>query len=165
MDVLLLTGAPAAGKTTVARLLADRLARSAMVDVDAVRAMVRRGHVAAWYRGEGTAQHRLGVRNAGLLARNFVEAGYTVVIADLVTEETLPRYRAGLAGLPVRLVRLLPTLEEAQRRNRDRGLWVQPDRVEALYAQQAAFADADETLDTTSTSAEAVAALLALVLG
>ena len=165
VDVLLLTGPPAAGKTTVARLLADRLARSALVDVDAVRAMVRGGHVAAWYPGEGTAQHRLGVRNACLLTRSFVEAGYTVVIADLLTEETLPLYRAGLAGLAVRLVRLLPTLEEAQRRNRDRGLWVQPERVASLYAQQAQFAGADETLDTTSVSAEAVAALLAPVLG
>jgi hypothetical protein len=136
-----------------------------VVDVDAVRAMVRRGHVAAWYPGEGTAQHRLGVRNACQLTRTFVDAGYTVAIADLLTEETLPLYRAGLAGLAVRLVRPLPTLEEAQRRNRERGLWVQPERVASLYAQQAQFAGADETLDTTSVSADAVAALLAPVLG
>jgi chloramphenicol 3-O-phosphotransferase len=164
-DVLVLTGPPAAGKTTVAQAVADRLERAAVVEVDALRAMVRRGHVAAWYPGEGTAQHRLGARHACLLARGFVGAGFKVVVADLLTEETLPLYRAGLAGLPVRVVRLLPSLEEAQRRNRARGRWVTPARVALLYAQQAALAFVGETLDTTALPAAAVAARLAPLLG
>jgi chloramphenicol 3-O-phosphotransferase len=165
VDVLVLTGPPAAGKTTVAQAIADRLERAAVVDVDALRALVRRPHVAVWYPGEGTAQHRLGVRNACLLARSFAGAGYKVVVADLLTEETLPVYRAGLDGLRVRVVRLLPSLEEAQRRNRARGLWVAPARVALLYAQQAALVFACETLDTTATPPAAVAARLAPVLG
>ena len=164
-DVLLLTGPPATGKTTVAGAVADRVDRCAVVDVDALRALVRGGHVAAWYPGEGTAQHCLGVRHACLLARSFVGAGFKVVVADLLTDETLPLYREGLAGLAVRVVRLLPSLEEAQRRNRARGRWVTPARVALLYAQQAALAFAGETLDTTATPAAAVAARLALLLG
>ncbi|HET7769338.1 MAG TPA: hypothetical protein VFN74_11240, partial [Chloroflexota bacterium] len=61
--MLLLTGPPAAGKSTVGRLVAEGLERSALVDADQVRAMVRRPHVAPWYEGEGTAQLRLGASN------------------------------------------------------------------------------------------------------
>lgn len=163
--VLILTGPPAAGKNTVGRAVADRLERSALVDVDQVRAMVRRGGVATWYEGEGVAQHRLSVRNACQLARNFVADGFKVVILDFLTDDTLPRYRSALAGLGVRIVRLLPSLEAAQRRNRERGLWVQPDRIALLYAQIAAFSRADETIDNSRVPPEALADGLAAVLG
>jgi hypothetical protein len=65
----------------------------------------------------------------------------------------------------VRVARLLPSLEETQRRNHEWGRWVAPARVAALSAQQAARACADETLDTTALPAAAVAARLAPFLG
>ena len=160
LDVLLLTGPPAAGKSTVGRLVADGLVRSALIDADQVRAMVRRPHVAPWYEGEGTAQLSLGARNTCRLARGFVEAGYKVVALDFLSGETLGLYRSGLVGLAVRVVRLLPTLEEAQRRNRERGLWVMPDRVESLYAQIATLRGVDETIDNTGLGAPALADVL-----
>ena len=42
---------------------------------------------------------------------------------------------------------------------------MQPERVAALYAQQAAFAGADETLGTAALPATAVTALLVPLLG
>jgi hypothetical protein len=165
VDVLVLTGPPAAGKNTVGRLVADRLARSTLVDADQVRAMVRRPHIAPWYEGEGTAQLRLGVRNTCQLARAFVAEGYAVIALDFLTEETLGIYRAELASLRPRIVRLLPTLDEAQRRNRERGLWVQPDRVDSLYAQIATLDGVDETIDNTDVDAAALAEELSALVG
>jgi hypothetical protein len=52
------------------------------------------------------------VRHACLLARSFVGAGYKVVVADLLTDETWPRYREGLDGLAVRV--LFPSVGRVQ---------------------------------------------------
>ena len=127
------------------------------MDADQVRAMVRRPHVAPWYEGEGMAQLRLGASNTCRLARGFVEAGFQVVALDFLTEETLRLYRRALGGLGLRVVRLLPTLEAAQRRNRERGLWVAPDRVESLYVQMAGLSGVDETIDNTEIGAAVLA--------
>ena len=162
--ILILTGPPAAGKNTIADALAERLERCAVVDVDQVRWMVRQPHVAVWYDGEGTAQHHLGVQNACLLARSFFESGYTVIILDLLTDQTLPQYRAALAGRALRIVQLLPRLEEVQRRNEARGQWVKPERVTALWAQQVAFNGWDERIDTTDLAPDDVAQRLTLLL-
>ena len=51
---LLLTGGPAAGKSTTARRLADGLPLAAVVDVDDVRQLVTSGHVAPWQGDQGT---------------------------------------------------------------------------------------------------------------
>ena len=82
-----------AGRKTLFRpeTAAPRLAALAIVVVPGVGVALRRldaslAAVAAW-----------GVRHVRLLARSFVGAGFTVVVADLLTAETLPRYRAGPA--------------------------------------------------------------------
>ena len=144
--------------------MADRLERCAVVDADQVRAMVRRPHVAPWYEGEGASQLLLGARHACQLARSFVAEGFKVVVLDFLTDATLPVYRSGLDGVAMRIVRLLPRLEETQRRNRERGLWVRPERVESLYAQVAALGGTDETIDNTDVEAATLADRLAPVL-
>ena len=67
----------------------------------------------------------------------------------------------GWGAWPCRSCRPLSSLAEAQRRNRERGLWVAPARVAAPYPQQFAFASAGETLDTAALPAAAAAARLA----
>lgn len=62
--ILLLTGPPVAGKSTLGPLIAKRLERCAVIDVDRVRAMVVQPHIAPWLGEEGMTQLRLGARNA-----------------------------------------------------------------------------------------------------
>jgi hypothetical protein len=69
---LVLTGGPAAGKSTTAHALAARRTRCAVVDVDDVRQLVVSGAAAPWEGLEGREQQRLGVTNACGLARNFL---------------------------------------------------------------------------------------------
>lgn len=160
VGVLLLTGPSGAGKNTVAAALAPRLARCAVVDADVVRWMVVQPHHAPWEGDEGRAQHRLGARNACLLARRFLDAGYDAVLLDALTDEVAALYRWELGSRGLRIVLLLPSYEEVLRRNRVRGPRLNQAEVAMLYEQHARLTDYDERIDTTALTAEEVAAVL-----
>jgi predicted kinase len=111
---LVLTGGPAVGKSTTARLLALATARSAVVNVDDVRQLIVSGGAAPWQGSEGSAQQRLGVENACSLARSFNAAGFDVILTDVLTPVMLELYRQRLSGCLI--VRLHVSDQEARRR-------------------------------------------------
>ena len=154
--ILILTGPPAAGKTTIGPLLAKQLERCAVVDVDQVRAMVVQPHIAPWRGEAGMAQLRLGAHNACTLAQNFVAAGYAVVILDVLTDETAQLYRTALAAHQPTIVLLLPSLAEVLHRNQARGQWLTDDEVELLYAWQENLQLYDRKIDNTHIPVDAL---------
>ena len=150
------------GKSTTAGLLARRSARAAVVDVDDVRQLVVSGAAAPWEGSEGLAQQRLGVENACGLARSFHREGFEVVVADVLTPETLQLYRAQLPGCLS--VRLYVSPQEARNRARTRTVYLTEAEFENLQAQDRGNPPpADHHLDVTQlTVDEQVAAVLAL---
>jgi hypothetical protein len=68
----------------VRRLVASARRRCAFIDVDDVRQLVVTGAAAPWKGTEGRVQQRLGAMNACALAINFVNAGFDVVIVDVL---------------------------------------------------------------------------------
>jgi chloramphenicol 3-O-phosphotransferase len=123
--IIVVTGAQAAGKTTVGRLLASRFARGAFVEADALQRMIVSG--LAWVTdvndapvrptGEAMAQLRLRLHNACLLTRSFYEAGFSAVLDDIIIGERFDHLREGLAGLPFHLVVLAPSVATIEARD------------------------------------------------
>jgi guanylate kinase len=153
VTILILTGPPASGKNTIAALVARRRSRCAVIDVDIVRWMVLQSYKAPWDGKEGKAQQKLGVQNACLLAKNFSRAGYDVIILDVLTDETAQRYQAELSEFTLKIVLLLPTLEEIKSRNADRGKRITDVEVEMLYNWQRQLSVYDAQIDNSDLTA------------
>lgn len=144
---LVLTGAPAVGKSTTAAILAKTTARSAFLDVDDIRQLVKNGGAAPWDGDEGIAQQELGVRNAATLAENFLNPGFNVTFADVVDPRTLQLYRELLPGVVV--VRLSLRLEEAWRRASLRTVYLTDAEFDALHRQQLEPLKVDHDVDVS----------------
>jgi adenylate kinase family enzyme len=158
--ILILTGPPAAGKSTIGSLLAKKINHCAVIDVDLLRAMVAHPRTPPWQGDEGMAQLRLGAANACVLAQNFNRALFHVVILDVLTDETARIYRHQLEQLDHRIVRLLPTLETVLQRNQGRGQILTNTEVQLLYEWQTELTDFDQSIDNSSLPANEVAATL-----
>jgi broad-specificity NMP kinase len=81
--VLLLTGSPGCGKTTVAPLVADRHEPSVCLDLDWFFAKVRTGFIEPW-RAEAHAQNRVVLAAAAEAVATFAEGGYFIVAEGIV---------------------------------------------------------------------------------
>lgn len=120
MAIVVVSGVPGAGKSSVARALAARWQRGVHLDSDTVgEAFVVSGAVLPGEQPADEAERQLALRRDHLvaLANSFSAAGFGVVIDDVVLWPALfERYRRGLIGA-VRLVVLAPTLDVVARRD------------------------------------------------
>lgn len=123
--LIAVTGIQAAGKTTVARLLAQRFERGVHIEADLLQHMIVSGGEQVQEpgepQGEAAQQYRLRLKHMCLLARSFFEAGFTVVLDDIMLGESWRYVQELLQGLPYSLVVLAPRVEVvAQMRDQQR---------------------------------------------
>lgn len=152
---LLVTGAPGAGTSTVARLVAAALERAALLEGDRVSRLVVSGHV--WALGdppdEAARQVRLTNDNLVALAANCADARITPVIDWIVPDRSqLDLYVAGLGGRGLRLVVLDPGAEACRSRNEQRALQEQfffDGHDELVGGMRDAFGDTGWWFDTS----------------
>jgi len=120
--VIVISGIPGVGKSTVAALVARRLARSVHIEAEVLQRFVVGGCV--WPdgepHGEAMRQLRLRGRNVALLADSFFGAGFTPIIDDVVIASRLDELRADLRSRPLLFALLTPRLEIVRARNRQR---------------------------------------------
>src|SRR5579859_644590 len=124
--IIVVTGIMAAGKSTVARVLAQRFERGVHIEADALQRMIVTG--GKWVgqerpgepHGEAERQLRLRLKNMCLLARSFFEAGFTVVLDDIIIGDRWQHLQEDLHDLPFSLVVLAPYVNIVQQRDMER---------------------------------------------
>lgn len=121
--VLVLTGAPGAGKTTVAGLLTLRRERAVHIESDAFFRFIAKGYVDPW-RPEAHEQNTTVTQILGDAAVRYARAGYWTIIDGIVIPgwflEPL-RDLIGSAGFDVAYAVLRPPLSVAAERAAHRG--------------------------------------------
>jgi predicted kinase len=144
MGSLVVTGPPGAGKSTVARLVAESHERGVHLDSDAFWFMIRSGYVAPW-EPEANPQNGVVLEAVSRAAAAFDRGGYEVVIDGIIGPWFLDRVRAvyAEAGLPLDYVILRPPENVLLQRAAERA--GQPPIAEDRIRQmQAAFSRLDE---------------------
>jgi len=122
MSLFVITGAMAAGKTTVAKALAQRFPRSVIVGGDVFRRMIVNGAAVMGPTLDAEARAQLTLRQviATDAVRRYREAGFTVVYQDILIGQDLVAVVERLADLDPRVVVLAPSAEVLAQRDRDR---------------------------------------------
>ncbi|MBT2419691.1 AAA family ATPase [Streptomyces sp. ISL-22] len=140
--VVLITGVMAAGKSTVAQALAERLPRAAHVRGDVFRRMIVSGReeYEPGAGGEGEAQLRLRYRLSAATADAYAEAGFTAVVQDVVLGAELAAYVRLVRTRPLYVVVLAPSpaavaAREAGRAKTGYGAWTVEDLGGAMRAR------------------------------
>ena len=82
--VLILSGPPGAGKTTVARLLAEDVERSVQLESDRFFHFISSGYLMPW-RPEAHEHNRLVMRLAANAAAGYAEAGYFTIVEGIIS--------------------------------------------------------------------------------
>jgi hypothetical protein len=115
--VLILTGPPGAGKTSVARLVADRFERAACVEADWFWTTIVKGFVPPWEL-EADAQNRTVLRSCAAAAATLADGGFPVVLEGIIGPWMLPIATGELQRLAIEghHVVLRPRLDVALRR-------------------------------------------------
>ncbi|MGH2807416.1 MAG: AAA family ATPase [Actinomycetota bacterium] len=118
----LITGPMAAGKTTVAHLLAKRFERGVHLEGDVFRRSIVSGRIdmSVTPSEEALDQLRLRYRLTAEAAREYAGRGFTVVAEDVVAGPLLEEYVGLFEDQPPQVVVLLPSLDAVIARERDR---------------------------------------------
>lgn len=131
--LIVLSGPPGAGKSTVAGGLALRFPQSAQFSTDIIRQFVKGGNIAPWETGEeATKQMLLGDKIVEDIIKRYTDSEYVVILEGVYSDEHIQKYK-GLFGEVYGFI-LLPSLEVLKQRdaNREESKRV-PDRIEPLY--------------------------------
>jgi cytidylate kinase len=170
--LFLITGPMAAGKTTVARLLAGRVPRGVHVEGDVFRRSIVSGRreMTPEPSAEALAQLNLRYRLAAGAADAYVDAGFTVALEDVVIGAALLDYITMIQTAPLYVFVLAPSLaairaREAGRNEKGYARWPVDQLYESFVATTPRVGlwidttdhTADETVATILTEATPVA--------
>jgi adenylate kinase family enzyme len=142
--IIILTGPPGAGKSTIGKILAEKMNNSAVVSTDDLRHSIFNGKAERgdedWER-----QLNLGVENACILANNYLKNEFNVFLDDIVcVKERLKLYEEFIGKDNFKIIFLMPEKKVLLKRDLERGEWAMKERAAYLYDK---FVDFIESLD------------------
>jgi predicted kinase len=138
-DLVVVTGPPGAGKSSVAQALADGFPRTALVRGDDFFGYVSRGWVAPWL-VEAREQNDVVLTAAASAAGRFAVGGYTVVYDGVVGPWFLRAFAAATGLRALSYVVLLPSESACVTRVAERSGhgFTDPDATRRMHRQFAA---------------------------
>lgn len=150
VSIIVITGIQAAGKSTVAQALAESLPNSVHVRGDLFRRMIVNGRVEmGGTTPEPKALEQLALRYelAAETADRYAQAGFMVVLQDIILGEHLQNVVNHIRSRPLSVVVLAPSVEAVAERNAER----QATRGNAAYQPgQADISMFDDWLRSTT---------------
>jgi cytidylate kinase len=120
--VILITGIQAAGKSTVAQLLAERLPQSVHVRGDLFRRMIINGRadMTPGPSGEAVRQLRLRHQLTATVSDTYFQAGFTVIAQDIILGAHLAEMTATIRSRPLLVIVLAPQVSAIATREQGR---------------------------------------------
>jgi cytidylate kinase len=160
-SILLITGPPGAGKTTVGRLVADTYDLCVLLHGDDFFHCIHRGYIPPW-QPESDDQNQIVIDAMAAAAISYALGGYAVIVEGIVGPWLLERWLGHVPlEIPMHYVVLLPSPAVALRRATHRpgaNDLVDPQPVTFMYHVFVDRNDHDHyTLDTSDLTAEATA--------
>ncbi len=128
--VILVTGIQAAGKSTIAQLIAERLPNSVHVRGDLFRRMIINGRadMTPDPSAEAVRQLRLRYQLAATVSDAYFQVGFTVIVQDVILGNHLAEMTAMIRSRPLLVIVLAPQAAAIAHREQSRsktayGLW------------------------------------------
>ena len=118
-----MTGIQAAGKSTIAQLLAERLPKSVHVRGDLFRRMIINGRadMTPDPASEAVRQLRLRYQLAASVSDTYFQAGFTVIVQDVILGVHLAEMTAMIRSRPLLVIVLAPKAGAIAEREENRG--------------------------------------------
>lgn len=133
-QIVILTGPPGAGKSTINKILAKKFEKSAIISSDEIRDMIKNGRENPGSGKEWKKQINLSKKMTIHLIKNFYKSGFTILSDEIISNKKIfKEFYSSLKNFKPKFFLLLPSKEVVAKRDLERGENALKERTMYLY--------------------------------